>query len=73
MLNTQYLFGIEPEELEDKLYYDALRFKLAKVESLHSELYNKPNQSYEDRVRLHNVQKALRHTVDLIAEKEERE
>jgi len=71
-MTTQYLYGIQPNELENKFYYEALQYKLDAAKKLHVELYNLPH-SYGDEVhiRLFYVQKAINHTQNLLNEKTE--
>lgn len=73
MLGTKYLYNIEPEELDDKLYYEALSHKLHHAKELCNELYYNPRKTYLEQVQLFMVRKAIKHTIGLIEEKEERE
>ena len=72
MKTTQYLYGIEPVELENKFYLEALKYKLESGMKLHKEIYLS-NSSYgsEEHNRLFYVQKAIAHTRKLINELED--
>lgn len=68
MKSTKYLFNIEPEELDDLTYWDALDYKLAKGWDLFIDLYNNKH----DPERLFYVNKAVEHTRELKEERDER-
>lgn len=67
MRTTKYLFGIEPSELDDLKYWEALDYKLAKGWELFIELYT--NQ--HDPERLFYVNKAVEFTRQLKKERDE--
>lgn len=71
MLNTEYLYNINPKGLEDKLYFEALEYKLEKGKKLYSELYDAKDK--ESQNRKFYVYKAIEHTRKLIEEKEQME
>jgi len=66
---TQYLYGINPSELENKFYKEALQYKLESGRHLHMKLYNE-TKAYGDEThrRLFYVQKAIQHTSMLLEE-----
>ncbi len=66
--STEYLYGIPPLHLEDKLYYEALEFKKQQGQKLYKSLYNMRRNDRED-VRMHYVSKALKHTQLLLDER----
>lgn len=66
--STFYLYGITPQDLENKEYFEALEFKREKGKELYRKLYNMDRDNAED-VQLHYVLKALRHTEELINER----
>lgn len=69
MHNTQYIYGIDAAELENKFYFDALRHKLDAGRKLYRELYDKKADITEDdQKRMFYVAKALEHTENLISE-----
>jgi len=67
------LYGITPEELENKMYYEALAYKVDAGTELQKELIKKnPPYESDDSRRLFYVEKAIQYTKALINEKEER-
>ena len=68
MHSTSYLYGITPQDLIGKEYFEALEFKREAGKSLYAYLYDKRRDNAED-VQMHYVLKALRHTEELIAER----
>ena len=64
MKKTEYLFGIQPEELDGKEYWEALQYKLDNALILFKGLY----VSKEDTDREFWVSKAMRHTQKLLNE-----
>jgi len=67
--STQYLYGIDPLELENKFYKEALQYKLDSAKKLHVELYGKDRTYGSDiHKRLFYVQKAIKHTEMLLYE-----
>ncbi len=73
MMSTQYLFGIDAEDLENKFYFDALDYKLIAGRRLFRELYmiKKPTKEEED--RMFYVDKAMKHTERLLWDRERNE
>ena len=72
MKTTQYLYGIEPEELDNKYYFEALKYKLEAGGILYERLY-KLEETKEISDRKFWVLDAISHTRKLIKEREERE
>ena len=70
MKSTKYLFDIDAEDLEDKLYFDALNYKLIAGRRLYRELYLIKNPTKEEEDRMFYVSKALRHIEGLLEESE---
>lgn len=68
MKSTKYLFNIEPEELDDLNYWEALDYKLKHALELFGDLYT----SKRDDVRLFHVNKAIEKTRELKEERDER-
>jgi len=69
---TEYLYGITTEELEEKMYFEALKFKVEAGMKLYKELLSKPcDYGSKEAVRIFYVEKALSHTRKLLEEKEE--
>ena len=66
--STSYLYGISPDDLAGKEYFEALDYKREAGKRLYAYLYDKRRTSDED-VQLHYVLKALRHTEELINER----
>lgn len=73
MRTTEYLYNITPESLEYLYYYEALKYKHEHARLLYQDLYYTPKKTWEEHVRMFFVEKAIRHTEELIKEKEERE
>ena len=73
MKTTQYLYGIEPEELDNKYYFEALKYKLEVGSKLYKSLYKIKKQTKEESDRTFWVLDAIDHTRKLIKEREERE
>jgi len=69
MKTTEYLYGIKPEELGDKMYWDALEHRITNGMKLFKELYT----SGRDQERCFWVNKAIEHTRELLRERDERE
>ncbi len=69
MKTTDYLYGINPNELEDKLYFDALRYKYHACTRLYRQLYLTPNKTEEQLVQLFHVGKAQAYTKKLLDER----
>ena len=68
MKTTEYLYGIQPTELDNKFYYEALEYKLDKGSQLYRELYpNSKDKETNDRIFF--VLKALDHTRELLEER----
>ena len=65
---TQYLFGIETDELKDKLYPDALQFKKDSATKLLYHLVYDVKYSKDNDERISKIQDAIKHTEDLIKE-----
>lgn len=65
---TWYLYGITPQDLEGKEYYEALEFKREHGDRLFKKLYTMDRNNSED-VQMHYVLKALHHTEELINER----
>jgi len=70
MKSTQYLYGIDAVELENKFYKEALQYKLDAGRRLFRELYHKQDKTKDEQDREFYVCKALEHTEKLIAEME---
>ena len=68
-MKTQYLYGINPEELDPMLYYEALTFKHINARQLYEKLYIMKNKTWFNNVRLFFVEKAMKHTWKLIQER----
>lgn len=68
--STQYLYSIKKQELENKFYFEALRYKLEAGKRLQKQLYLAEEDSEYNRVRLFFVEKAIRHTNKLINEED---
>ena len=68
--STQYLFGIDAIDLEDKLYFTALNYKLIAGRRLYRELYMIKNPTKEEEDRMFHVAKALKHTESLLEDRE---
>ena len=68
MKSTEYLYGIQPDELKGMEYFDALKFKLEKAKDLYFELW-KDNKNEE---RAFWVWNAKMHTEKLLKEIDER-
>lgn len=67
--STQYLYGIDPSEIRDMRYEDALEYKLNHAKDLFARMtMDRMVKSYEDEERLHYVYKAMRHTQNLLKE-----
>ena len=69
MKTSEYLYGINPEELDDITYWNALRYKIEKGTELFRELYTSNNDNH----RLFYVNKAMLHTRKLLEERDEKE
>jgi len=69
-MKTEYLYGIQPSELENKFYYEALAYKKEAGQRLLKALYLKDDRTEEEGVRLFFVQKAINHTQSLLDERE---
>ncbi|NOR57204.1 MAG: hypothetical protein GQ474_01625 [Sulfurimonas sp.] len=67
---TQYLYGIAPIELENKFYFEALAYKKEAGQRLHKALNEDEYTDKEIAVRLFWVRKALKHTQDLLEERD---
>ena len=75
--STNYLYDINPEELIGMEYYQALKYKLDQGRFLRHRIYTSLSDQHLDRVRAkeledrrHWVEKAIRHTENLISEVE---
>jgi len=74
MQKTEYLYGITPEELEERMYFDALRFKVDAGMKLYKKLLaQKADYGSEEAIRIFYVEKALSHTKKLLEEKDQNE
>ena len=71
--NTQYLFGINPSELENKFYFEALQYKIDAAKKLHRCLYELRNPTPCELDRKFYVIKALRHTERLMEDRYEKD
>lgn len=69
MKTTEYLFGINPEELDNKFYYEALDYKLQKAKELYNKLYDSGKKDHKTRDRMFYVLEAVDHTRKLIEER----
>jgi len=68
--STKYLYDIDSSDLEDKLYFDALEYKLEAGRRLYRELFLKHDKTKEEEDRMFYVAKAQRHTEKLLEERE---
>jgi len=68
MHSTQFLYGIEPNELIGMKYINALAYKRDKGIELYRKLFLIPNRTEEEDERLFYVGKAVHHTEKLIEE-----
>lgn len=66
-MTTEFLYGIKPEVLEPMKYFEALEHKLMAGKYLYQGLYLGlvPDENH----RMFYVEKAMRHTEKLLAEK----
>ena len=71
MLTSQYLYNIKPEELENKYYYEALDYKLICAKTLYNRMLYIPRKSEKESIRMFYIEKAMKHLIDLINEKDE--
>jgi len=69
-MKTKYLYNICPIELENKLYFDALAYKLEAGRKLYKELYYIKSRTEEECIRLFYIRKAILHTEKLLSERE---
>ncbi len=69
MKTTQFLYGINPSELENKMYFEALIYKLEAGKKLFRKLYYTKNRSDKQNIRYHYVTKAINHTRELLEER----
>tara|TARA_R110000772_G_scaffold29667_1_gene73976 strand:- start:34 stop:243 length:210 start_codon:yes stop_codon:yes gene_type:complete len=69
MKTTKYLYGIEPWDLEDKLYFAALKYKKEKGTRLYRSLFLNHERTEEEEKQMFYVAKALRHTQKLLDER----
>lgn len=69
-MTTEYLYGIQAKILENMLYFDALEFKLKSGQALYMYLNNK-SKVYGDKIHVRKffVEKAIKHTRKLLAER----
>ena len=68
MMTTQFLYGIDPEELASLKYYDALKLKKEKGKELYRKLY--VGDIKEEDHRMFYVLKAVQHTEKLLHERD---
>jgi len=69
MKSTNYLYGILPEELENKMYFEGLVYKREAGVKLCRELFLKHNKTEEDYDRMFFVNKSVEHTEKLLEER----
>jgi len=69
MKTTQYLYGIEASELDNKFYFEALSYKVDKGGALYKKLYMTENRNKEEDDRMFYVLRALDKTRELIEER----
>jgi len=69
MKSTQYLYGIDPSELENKMYFEAMQYKYDACTRLYRTLWLKEKRTEEDNIRLFHVQKAQEFTKELLDER----
>lgn len=69
MHNTSYLYGLQPNELEDMFYFDALKHKKHMGTRLYRKLFLKHDKTTEDETQMFWVAKALKHTEKLLEER----
>jgi hypothetical protein len=67
--STEYLYGIKPAELENKLYFEALQYKKEEGRKLYLKLYDNKDRVWEEDVQFHYVNKAQVHTQSLLDER----
>ncbi len=70
MKSTKYLFDIDASDLEFKFYFEALNYKQIAGRRLYRELYMIENPTKEEEDRMFYVAKALKHTEDLLEDRE---
>ena len=69
MKSTQYLYGIRPVELENKMYFEALQYKYDACTALYRTLYLKHNKTEEEDVQMFHVERAQKFTKRLLDER----
>lgn len=69
MKDTNYLYGIDPKELENKFYFEALDYKRTAGLKLFKKLYFIEKRSEDEAIRLYHVEKAIKHTERLLDER----
>jgi len=67
--STNYLYGIEPKELDNKMYWEALQYKLEAGTRLYRKLFLIPKRNKEEEDRMFYVDKAYNHTKKLLEER----
>ena len=68
MKTTQYIYGIDPDELENKYYFEALQYKKEEGIKLYRKLFLKHNKTEDDTTQMFWVAKGLDHTEKLLDE-----
>jgi len=69
MKKTEYLYGIQPKELDNKGYFKALEYKKTAGMKLYRSLFLKHDKTKEDSDRMFYVNKAIEHTRKLLDER----
>jgi len=69
MKKTEYLYGIQPKELDNKGYFKALEYKKIAGINLYRSLFLKHDKTKEDNDRMIYVNKAIEHTRKLLDER----
>ena len=71
MTKTEYLFNIKPTDLMELTWFECLELREREGRKLMFELTMKEDKTYEEEVRLHEVNKALGVNDGMIKEIEE--
>jgi len=70
MKETEYLYGIQPKELDNKGYFKALEYKKIAGMKLYRSLFLKHDKTKEDSDRMFYVERAIKHTGKLLKERD---
>ena len=71
MKQTNYLYGIEPSELDNKMYFEALSYKYDEGTKLFRKLYLNSERTEEEDVQMFYVAEAQKFTKKLLDERYE--